>query len=256
MRTSAAVAWLAVAAATLLAAGAGMAQAPETTLPAVIVTAPRTPPPPPFGANRGMLGNLRVEENKWPVIPCSGARVGDAAAGTCQDGPKVIATQAYMGGTNIPIGYGDCTIVHQLIKTDIGRFAVEADVLVFDPYKVTADRYNGMCTVSSGYDHMPQDFKDMNQVARGGAGWSDFRPGDGQPNTESTIRFDDGGRACVALERLGPLWHGGFVWVLHATLCAAGASPPIPLAEVDAAANTIRISTYDPVGNLRRAPGR
>src|SRR5579864_4695777 len=197
----------------------GLAQQAETTLPEVEVTAPRVPPAPPR-PTAGVLGKTRVEESKWPVIPCAGAHIGAAGgAGTCQVGPMIMSSMAYMPGGNSPAAYGSCTIHHQLVSTAVGRFAVEADVEVFDPYKVTGDPYNGWCMVWSGYNNLPADFRDMNQVARRGVGWRDFAFGGGRANTESTMAFDDGGRGCAAIERLGPPWHGGLVWVLHATLC-------------------------------------
>jgi len=238
-------------------ASSGWAQTPEATLPEVTVTAPRSPPRP-APPQTGMLGNLRVDEQRWPVIPCAGARIGAVTSGRCQVGPSVITAAAYMGSSNVPNAYGPCTIAHQLITTDIGRFSVEADVEVFDPYKLTADQYNARCTVWSGYDHLPGDFHDMNQVTRRGIGWRGFEPGNGQSGAQSTIEFSDNGRSCVALERLGPPWHGGFVWVLHATLCQTDPAPPITGFDISATVGAIRISTYDPDGNLRpppRAPG-
>lgn len=130
----------------------------------------------------------------------------------------------------------------------IGRFAVETDVLVFDPYKLTAVGTNGKCTVWSGYEHLPNDFKDMNQVARRGVGWHNFVPGNGQSGGQSTIEFADGRSSCLALERLGPRWQAGFVWVTHARLCQAGT--PISQADIDAVAGALQIHVYDPVGNL------
>lgn len=254
-RGTASVAGLVIAALCAGSAGSSFAQVPQITLPEIVVTPPQ-PPPQHFRSTPGMIGNVRVEEDKWPVIACGGARINTGAAGKCQEGPKVMSAQSYMAGSNVPISYGDCTIAHQLITTVSGRFSIEADVQVFDPYKLTADQYNGACTVSSGFAHMPGDFRDMNRVARRGTGWHNFRPGGSQPGAQSTIEFFDGSRGCVAVERLGPLWHGGYVWVLHATLCQAGTTPPIDSAEISAAVGAIHIHTYDPNGNLRPPPGR
>jgi hypothetical protein len=255
MREIAAVAGLAIATAALASAFSASAQQAQMTLPEVVVAAPKaTPTPAPYHAPRetGMLGNTRVEENQWPQIPCDSSRM-NTAAGKCQDGPKVMSALSYMAGGERPNAYGDCTIVHPLVTAVIGRFAVEADVLVFDPYKVTAVPINSKCTVWSGYEHLPDDFKDMNQVARRGAGWRNFVQGDGRSGAQSTIEFADGGRNCLALERLGPYWHGGFVWVMHATMCEGGTTP-IVQADIDAVAGALQIHTYDPVGNLRPPP--
>jgi hypothetical protein len=213
MRRIATIAGLVVAAVTLPSAGPTLAQQAQTTLPEVEVTAPAVPPPPPpqFPPSMGMLGKTRVEEDKWVEVPCGSSRMNAAAAaGKCQTGPLVQSFLSYMAGEP-PIGYGDCTIVHPLVIAVIGRFAVEADVLVFDPYKVTAGPYNGKCTVWSGYEHLTDDFRDMNQVTRRGVGWRNFVAGNGQSGAQNTIEFANGSRDCLAVERLGPPWHGGIV---------------------------------------------
>ena len=64
------------------------------------------------------------------------------------------------------------------------------------------------------------------------------------------LEFSDGRRGCVALERLGPPWRGGYVWVVHATICQAGALP-IERADIDAVFNALQMRVYDPTGNLR-----
>jgi len=245
-----------IAAVTGIAATLGMlastvsapAQQAQTTLPEVTVTAPNAQQPEWYAPRPGMLGKTRVEEQQWQEIPCDSSRM-TAGAGKCQDGPKVMSAASYMSAGERPNAYGDCTIVHPLITAVIGRFAVEADVLVFDPHKVTPTQWNGKCTVWSGYRHLPDDFRDMNQVARRGTGWQNFVPGDGHSGAQSTMQFADGSRSCLALERLGPPWQGGFVWVMHATLCQAAAMP-ITQADIDTVAGTLQIHVYDPVGNL------
>lgn len=260
MRKLAAIASVIAAAAASALPALAPAQQAETTLPELSVTAPKAARPPEWMAPRpGMLGKIRVEEDKWPEIPCAAARIDAmpaAALGTntCQDGPKVMSAASYMGaGGNIPNAYGHCDISHPLITATIGRFAVEADVLVFDPYKVTADPYNGKCTVTSGFDNLPSDFRDLNQVARRGTAWRNFVGGNGGPGAQSTMEFTDADRTCLALERLGPPWHGGFVWVLHATMCQQDAAP-IVQADVDGVISGLHIRVYDPVGNLAPPP--
>jgi hypothetical protein len=260
-----------IAAAVAALAMPAVAQQAQTTLPELSVTAPKTQPEPAPGMapTQGMLGKTRVEEDKWPEIPCGDSRMVTAAAATqtgaagpgdgrCQDGPKVQNFLSIAGGGDHPNAYGDCRIVHPLITAVVGRFAVEADVLVFDPYKITAGPYNGKCTVWSGFEHLPQDFRDMNQVTRRGVSWHNFVGGNGQPGTQSTMEFADGERSCLALERLGPPWHGGFVWVMHAAMCqdAGAAVTPITLADIDAVAHGLQIQVYDPVGNLVPPPAR
>jgi hypothetical protein len=131
-----------------------------------------------------------------------------------------------------------------------GPLAVEADALIFDPYKITAVGHPAKnCTVWSGFLDLPNDFKDLNQVTRRGDNWRNFTRNDGQ----SVMEFTSGGRACVAVERLGPPWRGGYVWVVHASICRNDAGP-VQMADVEQVLGGLRLEVYDPVGNLARAP--
>src|SRR5258708_39943566 len=55
------------------------------TLPDVAVTAPSVPPP--SAKPNPYFGNSRVEENKWPEIPCTASRIALATGDTCKKGP-------------------------------------------------------------------------------------------------------------------------------------------------------------------------
>jgi hypothetical protein len=254
MRSIAAIsapAWF--AAAILMTPASALGQT-QTGLPDVTVTAPAPPPAPPQQFSP-FAGKTRVEEEKWPEIPCGGARIASSAGGKCQAGPQIETFMSAFEPGKEPGGGSTCSIGHQLISVDIGRFAVEADVLIFDPYKVTGSAAQSKwCMVWSGYKELPNDFKDMNQVARRGADWRNFVNGGGTNGTQSTIEFADGRRGCLAVERLGPPWRGGFVWVLHATICQAS-GPAIMPADIEAVVGALQIRTYDPVGNLRPAGG-
>jgi len=248
MRALAAAA-LAAAAAILMWPEAARAQQARTALPDVDVTAPVLPPPPKFSP---MSGKLRVEEDKWPQIPCDRSRIASGAVGKCQTSPPV---ESFMSGTptgpDPGAGGSDCTIAHHLLSLDIGRLAVEADALIFDPYKLTASmNFNKHCKVWSGFRDMPEDFKDLNQVTRRGVGWRNFVPGGTQSGAQSTIEFSEVRRGCVALERLGPPWRGGYVWVVHATICQPG-TLPIEKTDIDTVFNALQLRVYDPTGNLR-----
>jgi hypothetical protein len=105
--------------------------------------------------------------------------------------------------------------------------------------------------VWTGYSNMPDDFKDMNQMTRRGAGWTNFVKGAPQ----SSIYFTDGARGCLAVERLGPPWHGGYVWVVHMSICPT-AGGTAQLADVDAIFATLQLRTYDDQGNLRGGPSQ
>jgi hypothetical protein len=189
-------------------------------------------------------GNTRVEEDKWPVIPCNGARIDLGPGARCQTGTQV---ENFMTMSQS----GRCDIARQLAMVKNGHYEAEADVMIFDPYKVTAAGHQlKNCTVWTGYSNMPDDFRDMNQMTRRGIGWTNFVKGAPQ----STISYTDGGRNCVAVERLGPPWHGGYVWVVHASICpAAGAVQP---GDIDAVFATLQLREYDPQGNLRAAPSQ
>jgi hypothetical protein len=73
-----------------LGCGASPAQQPQTTLTELNVTAPKNLQPPEWYTPRpGMIGKVRVEEDKWPIVPCATSRLDDPSApGTCQEGPK------------------------------------------------------------------------------------------------------------------------------------------------------------------------
>ena len=102
-----------------------------------------------------------------------------------------------------------------------------------------------------GYANMPDDFKDMNQVTRRGGDWANFVKGDPQ----STASFSNNGRNCVAVERLGPPWHGGYVWVVHASICPATTQAQLQNADIDAVFAMLELRQYDSAGNLR-GPGQ
>jgi len=62
--------------------GASGADQSPLALPDVSVTAP--PITPPWKKFSPYLGNTRVEEDKWPNIPCTGSRIASAGAGNCK----------------------------------------------------------------------------------------------------------------------------------------------------------------------------
>jgi hypothetical protein len=241
MKTSLRLA-LAGAAVILAWCGDALAQTAQAPLPDVNVTASapikRVNPFNPFSSD------TRVDESKWPVIPCTGSRIDLGPGAKCQTGTPVETFLTMSQG-------GRCDIARQLAMIDNARYRVEADVMIFDPYKVTATGHQGKnCTVWTGYTNMPDDFYDMNQMTRRGTGWRKFAKGDPQ----STIEYTDGGRNCLALERLGPPWHGGYVWVVHASICPATPAT-IQKADVDAVFATLQLRQYDAQGNLR-GPGQ
>ena len=92
--------------------------------------------------------DTRGDEAKWPVIPCAVARIDLGPGAKCQAGPPV------------PHG-GLCDISRQAAMVTNARYQIEADVMIFDPTKVTAAGHQDKnCTVG-GYANMPDDFKDV-----------------------------------------------------------------------------------------------
>jgi hypothetical protein len=68
------------------------------------------------------------------------------------------------------------------------------------------------------------------------------------------MEFSDGAKNCLAVERLGPPWHGGYVWVVHASICPATPAP-LQHADIDAVFAMLQLRQYDAQGNLR-GPGQ
>jgi hypothetical protein len=100
--------------------------------------------------------------------------------------------------------------------TNLGNLTVEADVMVCDPYYVCgiAHQHN-RCAVLTGYGDLREDFADMNQMTRKGSDWRNFRD-DGDL---STMEFSVGSTQCLAIEKRGPRWGIGRVYVIHANVC-------------------------------------
>src|SRR5215469_1380419 len=109
------------------------AQQQQTPLPDVNVTAPAAPKESVItrGFTTPYTGHIRVEEDKWPVIPCSTARLSSVVGGTCQTG---MPTETWMSLSNNEAP--NCIIYHQLVTFQTRALSVEADSFIFDPYKV------------------------------------------------------------------------------------------------------------------------
>jgi DNA-binding winged helix-turn-helix (wHTH) protein len=179
------------------------------------------------------LHHVGIDEAKWRVIPCATARIDLGAGATCQAG--------------IPIGGGNCEIARQVAMITNARYQIEADVVIFDPYKVTAEGSQSKnCAVWASPVSAPDDFKEMNQMTRRGSGWSNLVKG----SPQITAVYSDSGRNCLAVKRFGPPWHGGYVWIMHASICPAAVGS-VQLADIDTALATLQLRTYDAQGNLR-----
>jgi len=148
------------------------------------------------------------------------------------------------------IQQSNCAIGHDLVMFDAGALRVEADAMIFDPSYVSAIGHQHRdCYVQSPYRNLSEDFRDLNQMTRRGSGWRNFS-GNGDLSTmEFTVRSD----ACLAIEKRGPRWGGGYVWLIHASICRTDRRP-VEMADVDAALAALQVRTHDPRGNLRAPP--
>jgi DNA-binding winged helix-turn-helix (wHTH) protein len=207
--------------------------AQKSPLPDVAIATPASLPGPVQQVNPPHPLGSGVDEAAWPVIPCATARIDLGAGAKCQMGR--------------PTGGGHCEIARQVTMITNARYQIEADVKIVDPTKITATGAPGRdCMVWSGYTNMPDDFKNMNEMTRRASSWANF----GNGNPQSTASFVENGRNCVAVERLGPPWHGGYVWVVHASICSATGAA-VQNADIDAVFATLQLRTYDAQGNLR-----
>jgi len=244
---------LAVAAAILFSAGAALAQDPKVAIPDVTVTAPATPlTVPPYLQNPGQGGSLRNpvfgryrnEEDKFVQQPCGTTRLSSAiAGGTCLVGYRLDAGQ--MRTTN------SCDTGLDVVMYNAGNVAVEADILSFDPQKVTAVGAVKCRLIPYKY-YAEVDFQDMNKVTRRGSNFHNLA----DPNDlERSIEFYDGNKPCVAMRRLGPPWNGGNVWIMHVSICRTDAGA-VSAQNISETTTALLVRIYDPVGNLRSAPAQ
>jgi hypothetical protein len=223
------------------------AVAAETTLPLpdVSVTAPGPADAAPYmrdqwnsyGRNP-YFGRFRVEESKFTPVPCTDTRVA-APGANCLQGYKVEgASPAYRA---------PCDMALDVTMFETAQITVEADILIFDPYKVSGvGGVSSHCYVHGYLNYDVIDFSDMNQVTRRG---SNFRNlvGSGE---DKSIEFDVDGRRCKAIRHTGPRWQGGWIYIGHISICRKDAAQ-VQAADVAHVFNALRVRTYDDVGNLR-----
>jgi hypothetical protein len=226
------------------------AQETRLKVPKVTVMAQAAPVVPPYMrdpwkayARNPYFGRYRVEEDKFAEVPCTATRIAFAQGGRCLQGYRLtvpeVATRT---------GGNSCDMALDVVGANTGKLYIEADILALDPYKVTA---NGSpprwCYVHSyiGYDQ--EDFQDMNEVTRRGANWRNLQI-DGQARS---IEFTDGSHQCVAVLRPGPVWLGGYTYMMHASICRMDNASVRP-EDVAYVLASLETRTYDPVGNLRK----
>jgi hypothetical protein len=232
-------------AAALLAGMAG-ADAADTQLPLpdVTVTAPGPANTPPYLREPGRAssnpyhGRFRVEEDKFVAVPCTQTRIAASApGGACLQGYKLTP------------GIATCDMSLDVVSFENARVLVEADILIFDPYKVIADGHVGKnCYVKGYLSYDVVDFQDMNQVTRRGANFRNF-VGSGD---DKSVEFEDGSHHCKAIRHTGPEWHGGYIYIGHISICRKDAAQ-VQADDIAYVYGTLRVRMYDPEGNLRAA---
>ena len=102
------------------------AQDSKLSVPNVSVTAP-----PYVGSRSPYFGRYRVEENKFSEVPCSQTRIALGPSGKCLQGYRL----GLPGNTGYR-GSSPCDLALDVVIDTTGNLAVEADILVFDPYAV------------------------------------------------------------------------------------------------------------------------
>jgi DNA-binding winged helix-turn-helix (wHTH) protein len=207
--------------------------------PSVTVTAPRAPVTAlyPREAAKPLerisyTGRYRVDENKFPEVPCTATRIASSAGGKCLLGYR---------------GLG-CNKAIDVVMYNIGSLSIEASSLIFDPYKLTATGFATRCYVAGHPAYDQQDFQDMNQVTRRGSNWHNFLSN----GEDKSIEFSDGPHNCVAVHKPGPPWQGGYVYMLHVSICRTDTAA-VRTEDITYALNLLQIRQDDPVTNLRTA---
>ena len=69
---------------------------------------------------------------------------------------------------------------------------------------------------------------------------------------ERSIEFSDGPRNCIAILKPGPVWRGGYTYMMHASICRTD-GVAVQAADIAYVLGALQTRTHDPVGNLRRA---
>jgi hypothetical protein len=238
-----------VAAAMMVSASGAFAQE-RLKVPKVIVMAQAAPVEPPYMrdpwkayARNPYFGRYRVEEDKFSEVPCTSTRIAFAPGGKCLQGYRLTLPEA-----STRSGGNPCDLALDVVSATSGRLSIEADILAFDPYKVMAEGSPPRwCYVHGymGYDQ--EDFQDMNQVTRRGANWHNLQI-NGQ---ERSIEFTDGPHNCIAVLKPGPVWLGGYTYMMHASICRTDTAA-VQANDIAFVLGSLQTRTYDSVGNLRQ----
>jgi hypothetical protein len=240
--------------ATAMMASTGGIYAQETKqlpLPQVTVTAPAAPVEPPYLRNpwqsyqrNPYAGRYRVEEDKFQEVPCNITRIASSAGGKCLQGYRLTP-----GNSMTRDGATNCDMALDVVTYNVGSLSIEADTLIFDPYKVVATGMPDQWCYVRGYPRYGQeDFQDMNQVTRRGTNWRNLASN----GEDKTIEFSDGPHNCAAVRKAGPRWRGGYVYTMHVSICRTD-TVALRAEDISYTLGQLQVRQYDPVGNLREA---
>lgn len=232
-----------------------IAQENKLSVPNVTVTAPAAPVEPPYLRNpwksyerNPYAGRYRVEEDKFPEVLCNVTRIASSAGGRCLQGYRLVPGNALV----YSVGGLNCDMALDVVMYNAGNLSIEASTLIFDPYKLVATGLpNKWCYVRSHPTYDQEDFQDMNQVTRRGTNWRNLVSTGAE---DKSIEFSDGPHNCIAVHEAGPPWRGGYVYMLHASICRIDTAA-VRAKDVSYALGLLRIRQYDLQGNLRRAGG-
>jgi hypothetical protein len=234
-------------------ANGAYSQDAKLAVPNVIVTAPAAPVPPPYV--QSPYGRYRVEEDKFVEVPCSQTRIAFGSTGKCLQGYR-LGIDANASGYR---GSSPCDMGFDVVMDTTGKLTVEADILVFDPYKVVASGGSPprFCYVRGQWRYGEKDFQDMNQVTRRGTNWRNLQINDMQNQWHTgermrSIEFSDGPHNCIAVRKPGPVWRGGYIWMVHASICRTDTAA-VQAEDVAYVLASLQTRVHDPVGNLRNA---
>jgi hypothetical protein len=139
------------------------------------------------GRSFAYAGRDRVAEEKFPEMPCTGTRV-----------------QGYRGPS--------CNTAVDEVVCNAGSLAIEANTSIFDPY---ANRFSIWCYVAGHPEYGEEDFQGMNRVTRRGSNWRNLISN----GEDKSIEFFDGQHNCVAVQKAGPRWQRGYIYIVHASIC-------------------------------------
>ena len=87
----------------------------------------------------------------------------------------------------------------------------------------------------------------MNQMTRRGTNWRNSVNSNGE---DKSIEFSDGAHNCVAVQKAGPPWRGGYIYMLHASICRTDTAA-MRAQDIAYVLGSLQIRQYDPEGNLR-----